>query len=95
MRRFTQNFSFLDVDDLIMGREFIGDDWLKWLDDQGIRFVVRTKNNFVIYSHNGNSIHIRKCFNSISRKDRYLTKTQGIFGLNLWISVSVLITAKF
>lgn len=86
MRRFTQNFPSLDVDCLLMDREFIGDDWLKWLDAQSVRFVVRAKRNFIITSYNGNSIHIHKCFKSINRKGRCLTKTRKIFGLNLWIS---------
>jgi len=86
MRRFTQNFPSLEVECLLMDREFIGEDWLKWLDAQGIRFIVRAKKNFVVASHKGKNIPIRKCFNSINRKGRCLSKTREIFGLALWIS---------
>lgn len=86
MRRFTQNFPSLDVECLLMDREFIGDNWLKWLDAQGFKFVVRTKKNFIITSYHGNDIAIKKCFKSINRKGRCLSKTRKIFGLNLWIS---------
>lgn len=86
MRRFTQNFPALDIECLLMDREFIGEDWLQWLDAQGFRFIVRAKKNFIISSHKGKKIRIHKCFNSINRKGRCLSKTRFIFGLHLWIS---------
>lgn len=86
MRRFTQNFPSLEIECLLMDREFVGEDWLKWLDAQGIRFIVRAKKNFVVASYKGKNIPICKCFNSINRKGRCLSKTREIFGLPLWIS---------
>ena len=86
MRRFTQHFPTLEIECLLMDREFIGEDWLKWLDAQGIRFIVRAKKNFVVASYKGKNISVRKCFNLINRKGRFLSKTREIFGLHLWIS---------
>ena len=85
MRRFTQHFPSLEVECLLMDREFIGDTWLQWLDAQGLRFIVRAKKNFIVGSYKDKNIAIKRCFNSINRKGRCLAKTRKIFGLHLWI----------
>ena len=37
-----------DIDALLMDREFNGSQWLRWLDDQGVGFVLRIKRNVII-----------------------------------------------
>lgn len=36
---------------LLADREFIGDDWLEFLNEEKIRYYIRTRNNFKIYSY--------------------------------------------
>lgn len=67
-----------DIEVLTMDREFCGNKWLKWLDDQGIIFIVRLKR-----SHKINGIQAYLFHKS---KDNKVNELQEVWGLSLYFS---------
>lgn len=48
IRRVLQVLPVQEIRVLLMDREFCGDEWLKWLDDHGIGFVLRIRKNTIV-----------------------------------------------
>ncbi len=48
IERFILLFGDLCIDCLTADREFIGDTWIKYLNDRKIRYYIRIKNNFLV-----------------------------------------------
>lgn len=48
MQRFIELFGVERINVLLADREFVGDDWFKWLDSQGIHFIIRVRGNMAI-----------------------------------------------
>jgi len=86
IRRFLKQFPELEIEALLMDREFIGQDWLSWLDAQAIPFIVRVKKNLKVLSNKNRPIHLSTCFPTTGRQGRCLNKKRSLFGLPLWVS---------
>lgn len=57
MERVINLFGIEAIDCLTADREFVGDKWIKYLNDNGIRYYIRIKENYWIYQpHNGKRI---------------------------------------
>lgn len=56
INRFIEIFGTDVIENLLADREFIGDQWLKFLDDKGIHFYVRIKANLTIGRSEGELI---------------------------------------
>lgn len=67
-----------DIEALTMDREFIGKQWLTWLDDHGVSYVVRIKKNVIVGKHQAEELARRR-----GRKPMGL---QDVFGLRLFFS---------
>jgi hypothetical protein len=67
-----------DVLVLTMDREFCGEKWLRWLDTQGIGYVLRVKSNTVIGNKNAG-----EC---ASRRGRRTRRRQEIWRMDLFFS---------
>jgi len=66
VNRFIQLFGTNCIDCLMADREFIGDDWIKFLNDNNIRYYIRIRNNFKIFIPNKNAeIKVSWLFNSL------------------------------
>jgi len=66
VNRFIQLFGTNCIDCLMADREFIGDDWIKFLNDNKIRYYIRIRNNFKIFLPQKNKeIKVSWLFNSI------------------------------
>lgn len=70
------NISYLTAD-----REFIGKSWFKWLNDRGIKFLIRIKSNFLVQS----GLKGKKKVKGIYRYYQAKTKTLYLFGIELRI----------
>lgn len=51
VNRFIKFFETSCIDCLIADREFVGDDWVKFLNDKIIRYYILIRNNFKIFIH--------------------------------------------
>ena len=67
-----------DIEALTMDREFIGKQWLTWLDDQEVGYVVRIKKNVIVGKHLAEDI--------VRRRGSKPAGLQDIFGLKLFFA---------
>jgi len=51
IEKYTSWFGKDSIDCLLADREFVGHKWLKFLNDKKIRYYIRVRNNFKIYSY--------------------------------------------
>ncbi len=64
-----------------MDKEFIGEEWLKWLNEEQIPYIARIKDNALV---NGNRA-VRKYRKTLSRKKLMRTKV-AIYGQQIYLS---------
>lgn len=79
--RFVADIGSDKVDYLLADREFIGEDWFRYLIKTGINFVVRIKSNMWMNT-GGNTIKAGKLFNEVSQGGMITHRVQ-IEGLDL------------
>jgi hypothetical protein len=66
VERFIRLFGTHCIDCLMADREFVGDDWIKFLNDNKIRYYIRIRNNFKIFiPHKNKEIKVSWLFNSL------------------------------
>ena len=66
VNRFIQLFGTHCIDCLMADREFVGDDWIKFLNDNKIRYYIRIRNNFKIFlPHKDKEMKVSWLFNSL------------------------------
>lgn len=53
LQRFVETFGAKKIEALLADREFIGDAWIQWLKEQGIRFVIRVKKDQTVLHPTG------------------------------------------
>jgi len=54
VKQYIKWFGLHTVDCLLADREFVGDDWLHFLNDNSIRYYIRIRNNFKVFSYQKN-----------------------------------------
>ncbi|MDP0490787.1 MAG: IS4 family transposase, partial [Verrucomicrobiota bacterium JB023] len=67
-----------DIWALVMDREFVGKQWLQWLDKHGVAYVVRLKKNVIVGKQTAEKL--------ATRRGRKSARKQNIFGLELFFS---------
>ena len=68
MERFVRLFGTNCIDCLMADREFVGDTWIKYLNDNKIRYYIRIRNNFKIFLPQKNKeIKVSWLFNSLKK----------------------------
>lgn len=70
-----------DIRALTMDREFIGKQWLRWLDERGVAYVVRLKKNAIVGKWTAEQL--------ASRRGRKPSKRLSVFGLELFVAYKV------
>jgi len=66
--RFIRLFGTNCIDCLMADREFVGDEWIKFLNDKKIRYYIRIRNNFKIFvPHKNQEIKVTWLFNSLKK----------------------------
>jgi hypothetical protein len=71
---------------VVADREFIGQEWFTWLDEQGIVFAIRIKENATIKSGKGD-IALRLLFANLQiHQETSLRKPRFIYGHDLYLS---------
>ena len=51
IKKYIEWFGKQSIDCLLADREFVGGKWLEFLNDENIRYYIRIRNNFTIYSY--------------------------------------------
>ena len=66
MERYIKLFDTSSIDCLLADREFIGEQWTGFLNDNNIRYYIRIKQNFKVYiPRNGHTVKASWLFNSL------------------------------
>lgn len=83
LNRFIKIFGTKQVNFLVADREFIGKEWLEFLNNKGIRFIIRIRKNTII--ENNEEIKVVKDIFKENKKDEIvlLKKKESIFGMEL------------
>ena len=66
VKNFIAKFGKDRIGCILGDREFIGQDWLGWLDSQGIDYVVRIKNNLMTTNTRGFSAKVSTLFDDLA-----------------------------
>jgi hypothetical protein len=78
---------------LLADREFIGEKWLSWLQEEGIGFVTRLKGNMVTTLENGGTITLAKLFADL-RENTHSTVRNLRLGKHLCFDIQAKRTSK-
>ena len=79
------------IDSLLADREFIGQEWMRYLIDSGIPFVIRMKGNMLVGKSKRDRypVPLSSLFRHLSKKKRkYLKVPFFLSGLSLYFSAS-------
>ena len=74
MQQFCQIFGAERIKFLAADREFIGEEWLKWLCEQEIPFVIRSRGNIAYRHSNGGNMLCKSWFSKDDQERTYRTK---------------------
>ena len=76
------------IDCLLADREFVGDDWLGFLNDNNIRYYIRIRNNFKVYSYKKQKyVTAFWLFNQLSVNEfRHYRRIVGLHGQKCYLS---------
>ena len=96
IKRYIKLFGDSSIDCLIADREFIGEQWIGFLNDNHIRYYIRIKENFkVIIPRNGNTIKASWMFNGLKlNRFRYYERIVKVNNQLCYISGSKVLNKK-
>ncbi|WP_158665948.1 transposase [Francisella tularensis] len=87
VKKFVNKFGKECIGSILGDREFIGKQWLTWLDSQQISYIIRIRNNSVIMDSNAGEPKVSKLFYSTSMHEhKNLTKLQQLGGIDVYLS---------
>lgn len=69
--QFLATFGKDKIVHLLADREFVGNDWFKWLDDNDIKFCIRIKRNFKVPNHYGQLVQVHELFRHLSPNETF------------------------
>jgi Transposase DDE domain len=82
MKRFIALFGKNKVFCLLADREFIGEDWFKWLKSNGIPPCIRTRKNTLVRHRNGGKVPVKNLLRSLQIGE-HREWNETIFGCSL------------
>lgn len=96
LERYIELFGILSIDCLLADREFIGDDWIGFLNNYNIRYHIRIRENFkVIIPRNGHIIKAAWLFNGLKfNQFVYIRKIVKVNNQLCYISGSKVLNKK-
>ncbi len=90
MDRYINLFGIKSIDCLLADREFVGDKWLGYLNDNRIRYHIRIRENFwIIIPRNGHRVKASWLFNSLNiNQYEFIRNIVNVNGQLCYISAS-------
>ena len=87
IKRFVKQFGKEKIKGILGDREFIGDDWLHYLNYEKIPYWMRIKHNMKIRTKRGKFVYVRSLFNDLRKgKSRILHSTRQFGTQAVWLS---------
>ena len=82
---FIEIFGVEKIASLTADREFIGEEWFKWLKEKKIPFVIRVKSNTLIDKEYFGSRDLKELFSHTNKDEFYAFGKTKIFGTELYL----------
>jgi hypothetical protein len=82
---FIEIFGVEKIASLTADREFIGEEWFKWLKEKKIPFVIRIKSNTLIDEEYFGSRDLKELFSHTNKDEFYAFGKTKIFGTELYL----------
>jgi hypothetical protein len=87
MKRFIRQFGKHHIRSLLADREFIGEDWLKWLKQEGIGFVIRIKKDARIPNSRGEMRQAKNLFRFLKPGEkRVIQGKRSMTGVEVYLT---------
>lgn len=87
MKRFIKQFGKEHIRGVLADREFIGEEWLKWLDNEGIHFDVRIKKDAKVPNSQGIEVQVKNLFRFLKPGEKLtLPDARSMTGLKVYLS---------
>jgi Transposase DDE domain len=87
MKRFIKHFGTQNIIRVLADREFIGSDWLKWLQSQNIDFGIRIKKNAKIPNSQGELLRAEKLFWFLKIGEQmFIDKPRRMTGVDIYLT---------
>ena len=88
--KYVDLFGKATIECLLAYREFVGENWIKYLNDNGIRYHVRIRENFwVEYPRNGKRVKARWMFNDVKcGEEKFLYRVYRVNGQFCYLSAA-------
>lgn len=90
--KFIELFGVERIKFLACDREFIGQEWFKWLVKMNITFHIRIKENFLIPNSKGQLKHVKNFFSKVELER---TMTKSLFGIKVKLIGKRLIDGEY
>lgn len=88
MKRFIKHFGSKHIMRVLADREFIGSDWLKWLQSQNIDFGIRIKKDAKIPNAQGELLRAEKLFLFLKIGEQmFIDKPRRMTGVDIYLTV--------
>jgi hypothetical protein len=90
INRYIRLFGSTTIDCLLADREFVGEDWVRYLNDNKIRYYIRIRENFYVEDpRNGKRFKASWAFNGLKyRECRFLHRIYKVNGQLCYLSAS-------
>ena len=75
VQKFINTFGLKCIDNLLADREFIGEEWFKWLNKNGINFCIRIKKDTQTTNSRGQKVEVKTLFRGLQAGE-----TRSLFG---------------
>jgi Transposase DDE domain len=87
MKRFVSRFGTAHILRVLADREFIGGDWLKWLQSQGIDFGIRVKKDALIPNAQGILVNAEQLFYFLKVGEQvFIDKPRRMTGVDVYLT---------
>lgn len=87
IQKYINQFGKETIRGLLADREFIGNDWFKWLKDNDISFVIRIKKNLLTTDSRGKVVRVDALFRGLKpMEERILYGSRMLMGQEIYLS---------
>jgi hypothetical protein len=87
IQKFINRFGKDCIAGILADREFVGDEWFKWLLQERISFYIRIKKNFLTTDSRGRPVHVEALFRGLTpTSERVLYGERIILGHKLYVA---------
>lgn len=87
MQKFIAKFGKDCIQALLADREFIGNDWIQWLKNEDISFVIRLKGNLLTTNARGQTVPVKNLFRDLgAAEERSLYGKRILLGQEVYLA---------